>query len=612
MPKFVGENRLPELLTLMKNRFRSVIDGYYNSANGKFYKESTYTTEITGETGKVIYVSLDTENEYRWNGTAFIRINEGVTLGETSTTAYRGDRGKTAYDVSQTVGSVSNLTTTDKTTVVNAINELDLDKQEKLQFSNMPTASNAYLYKVVQYIGNTDANYTQNYFYKCIYSNSYYVWRQVNVQDGTISLELTMDEYNALSDDQKDNGTVYYVTDVLPFEPNNAVMGFTPIGTVIAVMGNTAPKNYLACNGQVVNIADYTELADYFEDEFGSKNYFGGNGTTTFAIPDLRGEFLRGTGINSHTNQGSGANVGVHQDGTTLPLVVGSTNSFIVAANENYLSDTDYTSDYSAARNYIGGTTRDDNGQLIRVRPTNTSVLYCIAYKNIYIESVGGSGGTTDYTDLTNKPQINGNELTGNKTSAQLGLTDVTWTQSVSTGTKIAEIDINGTTTDVYAPSGGSGSSGHEIQESGTAMPTEPALNFEDFDLDDNSTDSSTDVKPHRLSSAELDEIVTAPPSVYRGYEYSESEQVVGHWIDGKPIYQCSYLIASLSVGTTWTDTSINVGDRTIIDAILACQYFSIFAIYTNNTKIQLRSLVSSTIPLTNAVLTIKYTKTTD
>ena len=34
----------------------------------------------------------------------------------------------------------------------------------------------------------------------------------------------------------------------------------------------------------------------------------------------------------------------------------------------------------------------------------------------------GGGGGTTDYLDLDNKPQINGNTLTGNKTAAQLGL----------------------------------------------------------------------------------------------------------------------------------------------------------------------------------------------
>lgn len=34
----------------------------------------------------------------------------------------------------------------------------------------------------------------------------------------------------------------------------------------------------------------------------------------------------------------------------------------------------------------------------------------------------GGGGGTTDYTDLENKPQINGNTLTGDKTGSQLGL----------------------------------------------------------------------------------------------------------------------------------------------------------------------------------------------
>lgn len=34
----------------------------------------------------------------------------------------------------------------------------------------------------------------------------------------------------------------------------------------------------------------------------------------------------------------------------------------------------------------------------------------------------GGGGGTDDYSLLSNKPQINGTTLTGNKTSAQLGI----------------------------------------------------------------------------------------------------------------------------------------------------------------------------------------------
>ena len=84
-----------------------VIEGYYNATDGKFYEESTYTTEITGETGK-IYVSLDTNKTYRWSGSAFVVISETLALGETDSTAYRGDRGKIAYDHSQTAHAPAN------------------------------------------------------------------------------------------------------------------------------------------------------------------------------------------------------------------------------------------------------------------------------------------------------------------------------------------------------------------------------------------------------------------------------------------------------------------------------------------------------------------------
>lgn len=74
-----------------------IIEGYYNEDDGKFYKESTYVTEIAGESGK-IYVAIDTNLPYRWTGSAFVVIPWGLALGETSSTAYRGDRGKAAYD----------------------------------------------------------------------------------------------------------------------------------------------------------------------------------------------------------------------------------------------------------------------------------------------------------------------------------------------------------------------------------------------------------------------------------------------------------------------------------------------------------------------------------
>ena len=51
----------------------------------------------TGESGK-IYVAKDTNLTYRWSGTAYVEISESLALGETPSTAYRGDRGKIAYE----------------------------------------------------------------------------------------------------------------------------------------------------------------------------------------------------------------------------------------------------------------------------------------------------------------------------------------------------------------------------------------------------------------------------------------------------------------------------------------------------------------------------------
>lgn len=90
-----------------------VLEGYYY--NSKFYKEAAHTTEITGETGK-IYVDLPTNKTYRWSGTAYVVISDTIALGETASTAYRGDRGKIAYDHSQSTHARTDATKVEKST----------------------------------------------------------------------------------------------------------------------------------------------------------------------------------------------------------------------------------------------------------------------------------------------------------------------------------------------------------------------------------------------------------------------------------------------------------------------------------------------------------------
>ena len=64
-------------------------------------ESATYAAlPATGEAGK-IYVTLNDDKTYRWSGSAYVEISASLALGETSSTAYRGDRGKTAYDHSQ-------------------------------------------------------------------------------------------------------------------------------------------------------------------------------------------------------------------------------------------------------------------------------------------------------------------------------------------------------------------------------------------------------------------------------------------------------------------------------------------------------------------------------
>lgn len=61
----------------------------------------------TGETGK-IYIAKDTNKTYRWSGSTYVEIASGLALGETSSTAYRGDYGKIAYEHSLKAHAPSN------------------------------------------------------------------------------------------------------------------------------------------------------------------------------------------------------------------------------------------------------------------------------------------------------------------------------------------------------------------------------------------------------------------------------------------------------------------------------------------------------------------------
>ena len=62
------------------------------------------------------------------------------------------------------------------------------------------------------------------------------------------------------------------------------------IGTVTIFAGNFAPQGWLFCQGQELSISNYTALFSIIG------NTFGGDGTQTFALPDLRGRVAVSSG----------------------------------------------------------------------------------------------------------------------------------------------------------------------------------------------------------------------------------------------------------------------------------------------------------------------------
>lgn len=63
-----------------------------------------------------------------------------------------------------------------------------------------------------------------------------------------------------------------------------------PVGTHLAGEWTTGavPLGFVLANGALLLIADYPKLAAHYAAVYGSANFHGGNGTTTFATPDTR------------------------------------------------------------------------------------------------------------------------------------------------------------------------------------------------------------------------------------------------------------------------------------------------------------------------------------
>lgn len=77
---------------------------------------------------------------------------------------------------------------------------------------------------------------------------------------------------------------------MLPFWPGELAMGYDEywVGSIAVWSSPTIPKGWLPCDGRALPINQYMSLFSLLS------THFGGNGTSTFNLPDLRGMAVAG------------------------------------------------------------------------------------------------------------------------------------------------------------------------------------------------------------------------------------------------------------------------------------------------------------------------------
>ena len=156
-----------------------------------------------------------------------------------------------------------------------------------------------------------------------------------------------------------------------------------PVGTILAHAANTPPSGFLECNGSNISRSTYATLFSTISTTFGV-----GDGSSTFALPDLRGQFIRGW-----ANTGS----------TDASRAFGSTQT---DQNKNHTHTTDSTSltggirkiseGFGAGGSATGVFTKTQDGTNSITGSSSTSPVGGVDLDVTHTHTISSSGGGTE------------------------------------------------------------------------------------------------------------------------------------------------------------------------------------------------------------------------
>lgn len=369
-----------------------------------------------------------------------------------------------------------------------------------------------------------------------------------------------------------------------PLEYVNTKSGIedTPVGEIIRTIGNKTPKHYLMCDGSTHNIADYPYLAQYFKDTFGAINVFGGDGTTTFGVPDKT---------------------------TDTWWTPGLVNGVVPSPYAVYVSSVFNTTQHQKELLFDGIISADSCWHS-KADGSDTDIWVKFDFgKNTYIQGLRMAARSIDYlSQLPSTFTIEGS------------YDDVTYTVIKSYSRLPSPTSTN-------------------FREHLFDKP----VNYRYYKLNhmtSNAKNNSYDycsIAELEFSKVDNIQYIKAEPTYYMELNqavyinqycdvYSTDEKIVGKWVDGKPLYRKSYKVTSSSKSDSSTvlftyssDMEIQDIDGCILapdENILVNFYYNptnYVCCWSNHKNKQIKMVVgNSDYTSRPTIITILYTKTTD
>ena len=356
----------------------------------------------------------------------------------------------------------------------------------------------------------------------------------------------------------------------------------TPVGEIIRTIGNKTPKHYLMCDGSTHNIADYPYLAQYFKDTFGAINVFGGDGTTTFAVPD---------------------------ESTDTWWTPGLVNGVVPSPYAVYVSSAFNTTQYQKEL-LFDGIISTNSCWHSKADGSDTDIWVKFDFgKNTYIQGLRMAARSIDYL----------NQLPSTFT-IEGSYDDVTYTVIKSYSRLPSPTSTN-------------------FREHLFDKP----VNYRYYKLNHMTSNTKNNSYDYcsiaELEFSKLDNIqyIKAEPTYYMELNqdayinqycdtYSTDEKIVGRWVDGKPLYRKSYevttpptLNSSTVLFTYSSDMEIQDIDGCILapDENIPVNFYyatdNYASCWSNHKNKQIKIIVGNSAYTSRpAIITILYTKTID